>query len=399
MDASELKEILSRGEDSKTQFKTRFTHVDVLASEICAMANTDGGIIVVGVSDKGEILGVDNLTRLNQWVSNAASQKIDPPVSVVTENIRINEKLVVIIRIPRGTNKPYAANKTEFWIKVGADKRRAIREELRRLMQASHSMYADEMPVPNTSLTYLNISYFKDFYEKEYGLKLEEDPLKLERVLKNLKLISNGNLTLAGLLLFGDRPERSRPQFIVKAVAFTGNDVSASEYLDSENLEGTLFEQYRNTMAFFKRNLRKVQRGRNFNLPGKMEIPAVALEEALVNALVHRDYFLNSSIRVFIFDNRVELISPGKLPNTVTVEIIKQGIQVARNPILLSFAGRLGLPYRGIGSGIRRIIAECKKEGIPEPDLVEDKVAEEFKVIFSREIYSGKNISGPVKLI
>lgn len=140
MDASELKEILSRGEDSKTQFKTRFTHVDVLASEICAMANTDGGIIVVGVSDKGEILGVDNLTRLNQWVSNAASQKIDPPVSVVTENIRINEKLVVIIRIPRGTNKPYAANKTEFWIKVGADKRRAIREELRRLMQASHRL-------------------------------------------------------------------------------------------------------------------------------------------------------------------------------------------------------------------------------------------------------------------
>jgi len=390
MDTSELKEILSRGEDSKTQFKTRFTHIDGLASEICAMANTDGGIIVVGVSDKGEIVGVDNITRLNQWVSSAASQKIDPPISVVTENIRINEKLVVIIKIPRGTNKPYAANKTEFWIKVGADKRRATREELRRLMQASHSMYADELPVPNTSLADLDISYFKDFYEKEYGLKLEEDPLQLERVLKNLKLINNGNLTLAGLLLFGDRPERSRPQFIVKAVAFIGNEVGVSEYLDSENLEGTLYEQYRNTMAFLKRNLRKVQRSRNFNLPGKMAVPAVALEEAVVNALVHRDYFINSSIRVFIFDNRVEIISPGKLPNAVTVEIIKQGIQVARNPILLSFAGRLGLPYRGIGSGIRRIIAECKKEGIPEPEFVEDKAAEEFKVIFAREICSGQ---------
>jgi predicted HTH transcriptional regulator len=394
MDTSELKEILSRGEDSKTQFKTRFTHVDGLASEICAMANTDGGIIVVGVSDKGEIVGVDNLTRLNQWVSSAASQKIDPPVSVVTENIRINEKLVVIIKIPRGTNKPYAANKTEFWVKVGADKRRATREELRRLMQAAHSMYADELPVPNASLTDLNISYFKDFYEKEYGLKLEEDPLQLERVLKNLKLINNSNLTLAGPLLFGDRPERIRPQFIVKAVAFIGNEVSVSEYLDSENLEGTLYEQYRNTMAFLKRNLRKVQRGRNFNLPGKMEIPGIALEEAVVNALVHRDYFINSSIRVFIFDHQVEIISPGKLPNAVTVEIIKQGIQVARNPILLSFAGRLDLPYRGIGSGIRRIIAECKKEGIPEPEFVEDKATEEFKVIFSREVCLGpKNLN------
>lgn len=387
MDISELKEILSRGEDSKTQFKTRFTHVDSLASEICAMANTDGGIIVVGVSDQGEIVGVDNLTRLNQWISNAASQKIYPPVSVITENININEKLVVIIRIPRGTNKPYAANKTEFWIKIGADKRRATREELRRLMQASHSMYADELPVLNTRLADLNISYFKDFYEKEYGLKPEEDPLQLEQVLENLKLITDGNLTLAGLLLFGHRPERIRPQFIVKAVAFVGNDVSVSEYLDSENVEGVLYEQYRNTMAFLKRNLRKVQRGRNFNLPGRMEIPAIALEEAVVNALVHRDYFINSSIRIFIFDDRVEINSPGKLPNAVSVEVIKRGIQVVRNPILLSFAGRLGIPYRGIGSGIRRIIAECKKEGIPGPEFVEDKTAEEFKVIFSRQVY------------
>ena len=363
MDISELKEILSRGEDSKTQFKTKFTHVDSLASEICAMANTDGGIIVVGVSDRGEIMGVDNLTRLNQWISSAASQKIDPPVSVITENININEKLVVIISIPRGTNEPYAANKTEFWIKIGADKRRATREELRRLMQASHSMYADELPVLNTSLADLNISYFKDFFEKEYGLKPEEDPLQLEQVLESLKLITNGRLTLAGFLLFGNRPERIRPQFIVKAVAFVGNDVSVNEYLDSENMEGGLYEQYRNTMAFLKRNLKKVQRGRSFNLPGRMEIPAIALEEAVVNALVHRDYFINSSIRIFIFGDRVEVISPGKLPNAVSVEVIKRGIQVARNPILLSFAGRLGIPYRGIGSGIRRIIAECKKGG------------------------------------
>ena len=198
MDISELKEILSRGEDSKTQFKTKFTHVDSLASEICAMANTDGGIIVVGVSDRGEI--------------------------------------------------------TEFWIKIGADKRRATREELRRLMQASHSMYADELPVLNTSLTDLNISYFKDFFEKEYGLKPEEDPFQLEQVLESLKLITNGRLTLAGLLLFGNRPERIRPQFIVKAVAFVGNDVSVNEYLDSENLEGGLYEQYRNTMAFLESN-------------------------------------------------------------------------------------------------------------------------------------------------
>jgi len=406
MTVSELHEIINRGEDSKsslrrkllslrTQFKRQFNSVDALAVEIAAMLNSDGGKIIVGVSDSGEIIGVENIRMFNQWISNACSQKIEPPASVITENLRVGDKLVVVINVPLGTDKPYAVNKTAFWVKIGADKRRATREELRRLMQASGDFYADEMPLAHTSLDDLDFFRFRYFYKQQYGQEIDppfippstggkRGDASTERILSNLKLLKSPHLTLAGLLLFGKEPQRVRPQFMVKAVAFIGNSLAGTEYLDSEDIGSILSEQFKNTMGFLKRNLRKLQNGQNFNFPGVMEIPQVALEEAVVNALVHRDYLINSSVRVFIFDNRVEIISPGKLPNTATIETIKVGIQIVRNPILVSFVPKLELPYRGLGSGIPRMIEECRKARLPEPELIEDKITEEFKVVFHR---------------
>ena len=383
MDCMELLDLIKKGEDSTLQFKKEFNSIDALAAEICAFANTKGGRIVIGVSDTGEITGVHDLNRLNQWISNAASQKIDPPVEVTTQNLLCEGKLVVLVDVPLGPNKPYAVQKTEFWLKVGADKRRATREELRRLMQASGGLYADEMPIMRAHIDDIDMDRFRRFYEQEYGMSLIDDE-EAYRALLNLKLMQGPHPTLAGLLLFGNKPERLRPQFIVKAVAFVGTEIAGREYLDSEDITGTLYDQYRDTMAFLKRNLRKVQRGRDVNLPGVWEIPQIALEEAVVNALVHRDYFMNASVKIIIFDDHVEIISPGKLPNTVSIHTIKQGIQIARNPILLSFVPKLRIPYRGIGSGIRRMIFECRQAGLPEPEFIEDESKEEFKVIFAR---------------
>jgi len=386
MTVSELREIVSRGEDSKTQLKRQFNSIDALAAEIAAMLNSDGGQIIIGISDSGEIVGIEDIRKLNQWISNACSQKIDPPASVITENLRINDKLAVVISVPLGTDKPYAVNKTAFWVKIGADKRRATREELRRLMQASGTFYADEMPLAHTSLDDLDLFRFRYFYRQQYGQEIERLDASTERILSNLKLLKSPNLTLAGLLLFGKEPQQIRPQFMVKAVAFIGNSLGGTEYLDSEDIVSTLSDQFRNTIGFLKRNLRKRQNGQNFNFPGILEIPEVALEEAVVNALVHRDYLINSSIRVFIFDNRVEIISPGRLPNTATIETIKVGIQMVRNPVLVSFVPKLELPYRGLGSGVPRIIEECRKARLPEPDLIEDKITEAFKVVFHRPV-------------
>ena len=379
-----LIEIIKRGEDSQTQFKLRFDSVDALAAEISAMANSKGGIILVGVSDTGESLGIDDDRRLNQMISNACSQKIDPPFSVTTNNIFLKNKLIVKIEVPLGTNKPYAVNKRDFWVKVGADKRRASREELKRLMQASSGLYADEMPVPNTDFSDIDIYSFRRFYEEQYGLKIDEIDMPLETTLLNLRLTVNNQLTLAGLLLFGRQPEIVKPQYQVKAVSFAGTDAGSSEYIDSEDIGGALLAVFKSGMAFLKRNLRRQQKGQSFNLPGILEIPEIALEEAFVNALIHRDYFVNSGIRLFVFDDRVEIISPGKLPNTVTTENIKYGIQIVRNPLLMSYAPKLKIPYRGIGSGILRMIRECKKAKIPAPEFIEDRESELFKVIFVR---------------
>ncbi|MCR6546439.1 ATP-binding protein [Dehalobacterium formicoaceticum] len=116
-----------------------------------------------------------------------------------------------------------------------------------------------------------------------------------------------------------------------------------------------------------------------------MEIPAIALEEALINAIVHRNYFVQSNIRIFVFDNRVEIISPGCLPNTLNVEAIKTGIHIARNPILLSHIKDIkDVPYRGTGMGITRIIRSCKEQGI-QVDFFNEVDKNQFKVVFWRE--------------
>jgi len=380
-----LIQIIKKGEDSKTQFKKQFNSVDSLAAEISAMANTQGGMILVGVSDNGEITGVENLQRLNQMISNACSQKTEPPLSVITENILYEDKIILIINVPQGSDKPYAVNKSDFWIKVGADKRRASREELRRLMQSSHALYADETPVSDTNIENLDMYLFRQFYEETYGMSIEETGIPIENILANLKLAKDGKLTLSGLLIFGKYSEIIKPQYIIKAVAFAGDDLGVSEYLDSEDINYPLFSAFKNGMAFLKRNLRKIQKNQPFNTLGISEIPETALEEAYVNALIHRDYFINSGIRLFVFDSRVEIISPGRLPNNVTVESMKYGIQIVRNPILLSFANKVKIPYRGIGSGVRRMIGECRKADIPEPEFIENNDAEIFTVVFFKK--------------
>ena len=166
--------------------------------------------------------------------------------------------------------------------------------------------------------------------------------------------------------------------FIVKAVSYPGNDIHVSEYLDSEDMTGKLEEIYKNSLAFMKRNLLRVQDGQSVNSLGRLEIPSIVLEELLVNALIHRDYFISAPIRIFIFSDRIEIISPGHLPNNLTIENIKNGNSNIRNPILASFATKV-LPYRGLGNGIRRAV-----KVYPQIDFVDDREGNLFTVIIKR---------------
>ncbi len=362
MEAIELLEIIERGEDSRHQFKRNVTNVTSLSQEICAFANSKGGMLIIGVDDSGEIIGLtaQDIRRLNQLISNAASE-IRNPINPETENIKIEDKLVLVVHVPEGRDKPYFASDGAIYVKSGADKRKVTsKEELRRLFQESDILHGDQVPVEESTLDDLDEDYFDQFYQKEFDHSFREESVDLKILLSNLNLAKDDRLNIAGLLLFGKYPQKYKPQFNIKAVHFVGTEDTSDEYIDSEDINGKLAEQYRNGMVFILRNLKKEQKGQHRNSLGETRIDKGVFEELLVNALIHRDYFINAPIRLFIFDDRIEIISPGILPNNLTVENIKHGVSNQRNPIIASFATKqkppLGLPYRGIGTGIKRAL-------------------------------------------
>ncbi len=362
MSLKELKASVALGEDSRRQFKQDVTNADSLAAEMAAFANSEGGTIFLGVADDGTLPGLDkaDVARLNQLISNAASQNVRSPLTVQSANVAVGKgRVVIVLTIPKGLDKPYFDRNGVIWLKSGADKRRVnSKEELRRLFQFSDQFHADQLPT-RAGIDKLDKMRFRDFLRDAYNLDYPKSQPELLRLLQNMSLATDeGMLNLAGVLLFAERPEWIKPLFIVKAIRYPGNAIHSTEYLDTEDFSGTLGKIFEDSLAFIMRNLRKVQSGQGVNAPGIPEIPPSVFEELLVNALIHRDYLVNATIRLFIFDDRIEIISPGHLPNNLTVEKIRSGISNIRNPILVSYAAKGLLPYKGLGSGIKRALED-----------------------------------------
>ena len=364
MEAIELIELIRRGEDSQTQLKQNINSPESLAGDLVAFSNSKGGKIIIGVNDQGKVIGLssDDIRRINQLLSNTATGLVREPINPTTEIISTAAGLLVmVVTVPEGISKPYSDNKGVFWVKSGADKRRVTaREEIQRLLQSADLVHADEVPVAGTTTADIDSGHFQQFFEKQYAESLEKalerDGISLVQLLHNLGLARDNTLNLAGLLLFGRNPQQHRPVFVVKAVSFVGNDPAGTQYRDSEDIKGCLRDLHKDMMSFLTRNMRRIQGDKGINTEGDLEIPAAALEELVVNMLLHRDYFISAPWRIFMFDNRIELISPGSLPNNLTIENIRNGVSVVRNPLLASF-GTKELPYRGIGTGIRRALA------------------------------------------
>jgi ATP-dependent DNA helicase RecG len=382
MEAAELIEVISRGEDSHHQFKSNVHNQESLAEEIVAMANSGGGMVLIGVTDKtGLVVGLTlaDIARLNNLISNAAAESVTPPLAIRTENISHPDGLVLVVHIPDGLNKPYMDKKGVISIKVGADKRRsASREELQRLFQQASLVHADETPVPGFGVADVDLTYFGAFFRDQFGESLAEHNVPLPQLLANMNLINGGSLNVAGALLFAKAPQFRLPMFIVKAVAFPGMDIEDQHYLDSRDLTGKISEMFEQGIRFLEGNTRAFQNGQSVNSLGEPEVPRIVWEELLANALIHRDYFITAPVRVLVFADRVEIISPGHLPNNLTVANIKAGNSNIRNPILASFASKL-LPYRGLGSGLLRSLRLY-----PDIELIDDRSGNLFKVIVSR---------------
>lgn len=380
METIEILTILSQGEDSLNQFKKNITNADSLAAEIVAFSNGQGGRLFIGVDDDGTVTGLskEDVQRLNQLVSNTASQNVVPAINPTTMITTVDGFLILIIEVPKGINKPYQDKNGVFWVKSGADKRKATsREEIQRLFQSSGMLHADVNP-SGLTVADLDMPYFQRFFEKRYGEKLEDQALPLEQTITNMNLGNTGELNLTGALLFSKNPSSRLPAFIVKAGAFPGETITTESYLDSRDIGGKIADIFQQTLSFIFANITHVQGDKTVNSVGDPEIPRIVLEELLTNAFVHRDYFISAPIRVFVFIDRVEVISPGHLPNNLTVENIKAGNSNSRNPVLASFANQI-LPYRGYGSGILRAL-----ENYPYIDFIDDRDGNLFRCVIRR---------------
>jgi ATP-dependent DNA helicase RecG len=356
-----LRADIACGEDSTRQFKVDVSNGDSLASELVAFANAAGGTIYIGVADDGSIPGLSaaDVRRVNQILGNTSSQAVRSPLTLHTENVPLgNGRLVVVVRVPMGIDRPYFDRNGVIWLKSGADKRRVnSKEELRRLFQMSEQFHADELPT-RAGLEALDRLRFRDFLREVYRVDWPETRDEQSRLLLNMNLATDdGRLNLAAVLMFAENPEWIVPSFVVKAIRFPGTTIHETTYLETEDFSGPLQKVFDSAMGFVMRNLHKIQAGRGVNAPGTPEIPEVVFEELLVNALVHRDYLVSAPIRLFVFDDRIEIISPGHLPNNLTVEKIRTGNSNIRNPILVSYVAKGLLPYHGLGSGITRSLA------------------------------------------
>ena len=342
--------------------------------------------IYFGIEDKkGTVLGLDyqQLQSYNNRIATIANDKVKPQIFLFTEVVSIpsetDEKKILVVEVSEGIAKPYKDKNGAIWIKQGSDKRRLTdNNEQIRLFQQSGILYLDEMIIPQTTIDDINFSkveeYVKAIQKRETDEKIEIS----ETLITNLNILKDKRLTLGGLLFFANNPQKYRPAFCVKAISFFGNSIGGTDYRSNKEIVGTIPEIFEETMSFFNANLQHVQDGQNFNKTGKLEVSQTALEELLQNALVHRDYSKNSPVRVMIFDDRIEITSPGSLPNSLTIENVKMGNAVVRNNLLVSYCSKL-MNYRGFGSGITRAL-----EAQPNIELINDSEGEQFRVIIPR---------------
>ena len=380
-----LKQIKA-GEVSGVQFKERILDKYDIACELVAFSNSHGGKLVVGIKDKtGETnaLSYSEVQETTNLLSDIASENVVPSILIKIDTIEVEDGNLVIATVKEGLNKPYHDNRGIVWVKNGADKRKVFdNAELAEMMTDCGSFAPDEAGVRDATVNDLDATTIKQFLGNRFERVLEKKGLTgdafneasldmicsaiakghdCEKILRNLRFIRpDGTLTVAAMLLFGKYTQRWMPMMTAKCICFAGNSVGSKVFRDKVNdvdMEGNLLHQYDTIMDFFTRNLHNVQVGEEFNSMGKLEIPYTSLVEFTVNSLVHRSLNMKAPVRIFIFDNRVEIHSPGALPNGLTIDDIKSGTSMPRNMFLFNNAIYL-LPYTGVGSGITRALDE-----------------------------------------
>ena len=399
MTKTELLELIANGENSGVEFKRDDIDNRALAKELVAMANLSGGRLLLGVEDDGSVSGITR-PNLEEWVMTACRDKIRPEIIPYFEIIRDVEpgKDVAVIQVERGwtVHSVWHNQHRTYYIRVGTQSREASPEELERLFQQRGAFRLELRPVSGSSLVDLDRRRLRDYFVRirKQDVPDDRDIEGWQTLLVNTEIMVDESdrvpATVAGLLLFGVTPHRFLPQSGIDATAYPGRekDYAVKERLslrgamtrlaqpDPEKkdnvviLENGLVEQ---AIEFVRRNTGMTSALNDGVRVDRWMYPEEAVREAIVNALVHRDYLLSgTTIELSIYDDRLEMISPGRLPNGITPTRMRTGCRAARNQLLKDVMRDYNyLEHAGMGVP-RKIIKGMRDHNGTEPDLIEE---------------------------
>ncbi|MBF0239998.1 MAG: putative DNA binding domain-containing protein [SAR324 cluster bacterium] len=375
---SDLLKQITLGEDSVLELKSvDFNgskivgpHRDGMADELAAMANTATGIIILGVDDKTrEIQGLplEKLDIVEGWLRSLCNDSIEPPLDCVIRKILVpdkhgDEKNIIRIDVPRSLFVHKSPN--GYFRRLGSSKREMKPDVLARLFQQrsqARLIRFDEQIVPGSTMADLTPKLWKRF-------RTVISPKEDQEFLEKMKLITrdeNNTLraTVSGILMTCEAPESFLESSFIQAVCYRGKERNASYQLDAKDIRGPLDEQIREACKFVERNMRLYA----IKAPNRIETPQFSLNaifEAVVNAVVHRDYSIfGSKIRLHLFADRLEIFSPGTIPNTMTIDSLSER-QSVRNELLSSLLARCPMNVNAVGSN-RSFIMDKRGEGVP----------------------------------
>ncbi len=375
--STNLDKLIAQGENSGLEFKSVKVSIDKIAKEFVAFSNSQGGILLLGVEDNGDITGVQESNKnYEEWITNIARNNVNPPIDIEIERIDYQTKIVYKIEIPKGKDKPYQTYQHQFLIRIGSTNRIATQAELMRLFQQSGAFHYDQIAVDRTSIKDLNLNKIDQYFDNyQIDFLQEENP---ESILINTDIFTeSGQATIAGLLIFGINPQRYLHNASISFAHFAGTDIT-EQLIDKQVITGTIDFQIDTTLAIIKNNILNpsIIKGAkrvntNFIYPDKV------FRELLVNACVHRNYAISGSrIRVFMYEDRIEFISPGRLPNSVSIEKIKLGVSYALNPIIVKFMENLRYIDK-LGRGLPMVYRTAKEQN---KEVIFQEIGEEFSV-------------------
>mgnify|MGYP003146826909 CR=1 FL=1 len=373
---------IQKGEGKILELKEKLPKNTNIAKTVIAFSNTGGGKLIIGVNDKREIVGIDDIAlfEIQDKITSIISDQCSPIIIPEIYSVNIESKLVLVIEVVRGNLKPYflknQGKAKGTYIRIGATNRLADLENINELERQKRHIGFDEEICYETTFENLDCSPLLDRFKKN-GKTLTTEKLE------NLKLVKTENSILyptnALMILLGKFSHCA-----VKCARFKGTTMDI--FIDKKEYTGDIFSILENTQHFILNHINLGAIINGLYRKEVYEIPEVAIREALVNALIHRDYVNGGrDIKVGVYDDVVNIVSPGSLPNNITMEDIFNGRSESRNRVLANIFKELGLVEQW-GSGINRIINSCKEYGLPIPKIEEKNDFMDIEIVRKKEI-------------